>query len=385
MRDNRLLYFSPSVSGGLADYAHEQANALAQFGLHVELLSSKDFPTRRDDNFELKPLLPAKPPGKSKSRLMNRLANASRLLGNYHRLARIVENESYSHVLLGSYAEYLSPIWSRRLFRLSERGVVFGAIVHDPVRDYVVGPLSWHRRSVAAAYSFLREAFVHEPIVLDTVRPMPRLRTSVVPHGILPFPPATKTRAETHRHLGIPDSAHVWLSFGHIRDGKNLDLVIRALDRFPDAVLLVAGKEQSSGQKPVSFYRDLARECGVSHRCFWLNRFIAKEEVGNLFNASDLALLTYSKSFRSASGVLNTAIYFRKPCLASSGQGNLQTMVSKYGLGVFVEPDNVPALIEGIDRVRHSPPAPAWEKYETENSWQRNAEIVSERMFHLDP
>jgi hypothetical protein len=171
------------------------------------------------------------------------------------------------------------------------------------------------------------------------------------------------------------------LSFGHIRDGKNLDLVIRALAHFPDAFLLVAGKEQSCGQKPVAFYQNLARECGVFPRCIWLNRFICAEEVGNLFLASDLVLLTYSKDFHSASGVLNTAIYFRKPCLVSSGKSNLQTVVSKYGLGIWVEPDQVETLIEGIRHWQSSPPVPHWEAYKTDNSWQRNAEIIVSRMF----
>lgn len=375
----RLLYFSPSDSGGLADYAREQANALAQLGVEVDVLSSGDFSVEPGDLYRLRPELTARTP--RPSRLSNRLANVRRIVRHYAQLAGTVETENYRHVLFGCYAEYLAPWWSGRLRRLARSGVIFGAIVHDPVRDYVVGPRWWHRRSIASAYSFLREVFVHEPITLDTVRPAPKLRTTVIPHGIYAFPAATSTRPQFRRELGIPDAAQAWLSFGHVRDGKNLDLVIRALAYFPDAFLLVAGKEQSGGQKPVAFYRDLARQVGVAQRCLWLNRFIAPEEVGNLFAASDLVLLTYSKNFRSASGVLNAAIYFRKPCLASSGLSNLKTVVSQYDLGIWVEPDKVEALIEGIRQWRLSPPVPHWEAYETDNSWQRNAEIVVSRMF----
>ena len=213
------------------------------------------------------------------------------------------------------------------------------------------------------------------------MRPMPRLRTTVIPHGIYTFPPATVVRGQIRREMGIPEEAQVWLSFGHVRDGKNLDLVIRALAHFPDAFLMVAGKEQSGGQKPVAFYQNLAAQCGVASRCLWLNRFIAAEEVGNLFEASDLVLLTYSKDFRSASGVLNAAAYFHKPCVASSGQGNLQTMVSQYNLGIWVEPDQLETLIAGLHRWRLAPPVPQWEAYEADNSWQRNGEIVISRMF----
>jgi glycosyltransferase involved in cell wall biosynthesis len=256
--------------------------------------------------------------------------------------------------------------------------------MHDPVRNYIVGPRWWHRRCIASAYSFLREVFVHQPIVLDTVRPMPHLKTTVVPHGPYTFPAATVGREKYRGQLGLPVTAPVWLSFGHIRDGKNLDLVIRALVHFPEAFLVVAGQEQSSGQKRVAFYRALARQCGVDRRCLWLNRFIAPEEVGNLFTACDLVMVTYNQNFHSASGVLNIAVSFRKPCLASGGSSNLQAVVSQYGLGIWVEPDREDALVEGLRRWQAAPPVPRWDLYAAENSWRRNAEIVRDRIFASD-
>ena len=375
----RLLYFSTAATGGLADYAREQANALARCGIEVDLLTTASFPARADDGFRLWPELTEKASGGS--RWSGRLASIDHILGNHGRLARFVEGRAYRHVLMGAYAEYLAPLWCGPLLRLARRGVVWGAVVHDPMRDFQVGPRWWHRRSIASAYSFLREAFVHEPVTLDTVRPTPQLRTSVIPHGPYVFPPATKSRDEARREWGIPDAAQVWLSFGHVRNGKNLDLAIRALARFPEAFLVVAGKEQSGGQKPVAFYRELARQSGVADRCVWLNRFIAPEEVGNLFVASDLVLLTYSGQFRSASGVLNAAVAFRKPCVASGGQGNLRTMVARYDLGIWIEPDQLEAFVAGVQRWQSAPPVPRWEAYEAENSWERNAEIVRERMF----
>ena len=165
---------------------------------------------------------------------------------------------------------------------LAYRGVVFGAIVHDPVRDFVVGPISWHHWSVACGYSFLREAFVHEPIKLDTAWQMPQLRTTVIPHGVYDFPPATETRDVARARLGLPIEARVMLSFGHIRDGKNLDLVLRAMRNFPDLYVVVAGEMQSSSHKPAEYYQDLARELGVADRCRWQAGYVPRPEVGNL-------------------------------------------------------------------------------------------------------
>ena len=376
----RLLYYSPATSGGLTDYARVQANALAKLGIEVDLLSSAEFPVESSDLFRLRPELVAKKT--DGGRIARKVEGVRSILRNYRQLRSVIREHKYGHVLMGAYAEHFSPLWSGGLRQLKQEGVIFGSIIHDPVRDFVLGPKWWHQRSIADAYSFLREAFVHEHIALDTVRPMPDLHTTAIPHGPMVFPKATQSRDEVRKQIGIPASAQVWLSFGNVRDGKNLQLVIEALTHFSDAVLLVAGKEQSSGQRPVSFYKDLAQKLGVADRCFWINRFIAAEEVGNLFEASDLALLTYSKDFRSASGVLNVATYFRKPCVASSGQGNLRSVVSDYGMGVWVEPDRLPDLVYGLHKWRSAAPTPRWEDYERENSWQRNADTVASRMFN---
>lgn len=378
--EKRLLYFSPSTVGGLADYAHEQANALVEAGVSVVMLVTEQHPQRANRRYQTRPILIDAPWGQ-RSKLARRISWVKRLLGNYRTLGREISKENFKTVLMGSYAEYLAPLWAGQFRSLAGVNVKFGAMVHDPVREYVVGPNWWHRRSIAAAYSFLREAFVHEEIQLDTARPVPGLRTTVIPHGPFRFPDPAESREQARKKLTIPDDAFLLLSFGHIRDGKNLDLTIRALADFPQAYLVVAGKEQSSGMKPVTYYQELARTIGVSERCRWLHGHVPENEIGNLFIAADLVLLTYSKDFRSASGVLNTAVRYRQPCIASSGGGNLQSVIERYDLGHFIAPDSLDALKAGIAKALREKINPRWDAYEVENSWQRNAELVKARMF----
>ncbi len=377
----RLLLFSPSAVGGLADYAHQQANALSQQGVSVEMLVTKQRPPRANTQYQVSPILVDFPTGGWGP--ARKLSWVRCLLKNFRVLNKEIQKGNYQAVLLESYSEYLAPFWAGQFRAMMQSGVKFGAIVHDPVRDYVVGPRWWHRRSIAAAYSFLSEAFVHEGIQLDAVRPMPSLQTTVIPHGSFPFPDPTKSPAQWRKDNSISDNAFVLLSFGHIRDGKNLDLAIRTLVDFPSVWLVVAGKEQSSAQKPIAYYQELARTTGVSERCRWIHGHVPQNEIGNLFVGSDLVLLTYSKNFRSASGVLNTAVRYRKPCVASSGGGNLQSVVERYNLGWFVAPDDFNALKNGIEAAMRGQPDSRWDDYETENSWQRNAQLVKERMFGL--
>jgi len=147
--------------------------------------------------------------------------------------------------------------------------------------------------------------------------------------------------------------------------------------------LLVAGKGDSGSSRPAQYYQKLAEELGVASRCRWDIRRIPDEEVGDIFAASDVVLVTYSANFRSASGVLNAAVSGRKPVLASSGHSALKTAVQKYHLGVFVEPDDLEEIIIASKELAthhqlHSSPAPAWDRYESENSWEENARIILE-------
>jgi glycosyltransferase involved in cell wall biosynthesis len=378
---HELLYYCPASYGGIADYAHAQATALVAAGMNVTLLGPTDWPHRQATPYTLRAVLRSGQAGKDLPRWRRRFHTARRILQNQFQLAEVVGREGRRRVLCASYIEYLAPLWAGRLRQLARRGTVFGAVVHDPVRDTVVGPVWWHRRSVAAGYSYLRDAFMHHQIVLDTVQPMQGLRTTVIPIGPFVFPAPEKSREAMRRGWDIPATAPVLLSFGLVRDGKNLDLMVRALAALPEAHLVVAGTEAVSGNKPVRHYQQLAESLGVAGRCRWVIRFIPAGEVGNFFTASDVVMLTYSAGFRSASAVLNTGVHYQRPCLASSGESNLGSMVREYGLGVWVEPDDPSAVVAGLKQLLASPAQPRWEDYARDNSWERNAALVQARLL----
>ena len=145
--------------------------------------------------------------------------------------------------------------------------------------------------------------------------------------------------------------------------------------------LIVAGKEQSSCQRPAQYYQEMAQELGVDSRCRWIIEYVSESQVGDLFAATDLLMLTYSSDFRSASGVLNTAANFRVPCVASSGEGPLKNMVERYELGIWAQPDSQTELERAIQNAIDQPATPDWDLYIEGNSWNRNAEIVISQMF----
>lgn len=369
-----FLLFCPSSLGGIPDYAHHQAEALGSTGCRVTMLCPEDFPhlakSYRQDRCFLKATRRSGP----------RLARAAKLamtmLAGYQILEHKIRETGAKHVLMSTYSEYLGPLWAWRLRRLRKQGVIFGAVAHDPVRDFVVGPLWWHRRSISSGYSYLNHVFVHEPIDLDTGSPEQQVLTHVIPHGPYPFPEPVRPREETRLALEIPENAPLFLSFGHLRDGKNLNLILEAMTQIPEAWLLVAGTEAGNSHSKSQDYQNLATSLGVAERCRWEIGFASPETTADFFTAADFVLLTYSATFRSASGVLNLAVRYQKPVVASCGESNLASCVERYHLGVRVGADQREEIARGMRKLIIEVIEPNWNKYGMDNSWTTNAQLV---------
>ncbi len=372
----KLLYYADGEPGGLANYAVHQAAALYESGAEVTVLG---LPHLRQPMLDKCPdlnFIELYDSPRSKNKWIRGLQVIPRKRRQIVQLSRSIEEGEFNHVLLSAYAEYFSPFWAGILNRQHQRGVRFGVIVHDPVRDFQVGPKWWHRWSIEKAYSFIDVAFVHGIGELDAGKLGKCLQTTVIPHGPYHLVNAElNQRIIVRNELGIQHNSRVWLVFGHIRDSKNLDLAIRALTDFPDDYLLVVGRAQSTGQRPIEYYQKLAESLGVSARCRWINDFVPDSEVSKFFQASDVLLLLYSKSFHSASGVLNHGVQFELPVVASGGSGPLIDCVQRFDLGVCIQPDSLEAVVAGIHALS-SVGAPEWNQYKNLNSWKENANLV---------
>lgn len=388
----KILIFNQDAAGGIAEYARYQAVALSQAGCEVVLLVDGCEVPFCDRNYKNTPVSGDSGNNRAKSKYLRLLLLVKSLLANQCILFSKVAQHRPDAVLLASYMEYLSPIWvwlhllAARMF-----GVTFVAVLHDPVRNFVVGPTWWHKLSVTMAYWPLSAVFIHEQPPLEANIPS-FVSVYQVPHGL--FSPSKSKRSpnEVRNEWGVPEEAVVFLSFGFVRDSKNLDLLIRALPENPAAILVVMGRVQSeSVNRPASFYEQLARDLGVEKRFKMCVGFVPDAEVLDYLRAADVLALTYAASFRSQSGVLNTVAHIAKPVLASSGPGPLKESVEKFGLGEFVVPDNAEAVVEGMKKLicfikaqRESRSLPTgsprldWLAYRKCASWENNVRVVAQ-------
>ena len=380
-----LIYFVEAERGGIATYARYQARALAEAGVAVTFLCRPSYPERNIPGVRVLPELPLRREGKSRAaRLLAYIRDCRHCL---RKLSEQVNTTRDPAILLDCFREYLSPFWVGKLERIRTGGVPVAVLLHDPVRDFVVGPEWWHRYSIRKSYKGISHVFLHDDRELDCGGLNPdNLRCAVLPHGPYAYPPALAGREAKRRELGIPQDGKVLLSFGQVRDGKQLDLVLKVLSRLPENVLLlVAGRADARSQKPVGFYRELAARLGVENRCIWQDRYIGETEVADFFLAADYVLLTYSRKFVSASGVLNTAVAYDRPVLASAGDGPMQKAVREYQLGEWAEPEDLDSLRSGLERLLNGNRASRFSDYRQNHSWQRNAAVVKDHLLENLP
>lgn len=363
--------------GGIADYADAQATALAGRGIEVQLLCTPEFVKERCVAYRAIPCL-----DDWRRTSIGRMANVRRaadLIGNFRKLADRVSAEPCDAVLM-HFSEYLAPLWAPRLRQLHRRGTIFASVLHDPARDYQVGPKWWHQRSVRDAFSFLDLVLVHtkDPITVpgDAV-------VNWIPHGLYNYPDPTASRNVVRRALQVPDEAMLAVSYGYLRDNKNLDLAIEAVSRLSNIHLLVAGREQSHRNKPLLYYQQLAKQLGCEDRIHWLSRFISEEETADLLSASDILIVTYSRSFVSWSGVISLAARYRLPAIVSAGTNTLGKLVEQFRTGVSVQPDSIEAIQQGLANWVAPCESRDWDGYQAEMSWDRNAELIETYIAEL--
>jgi glycosyltransferase involved in cell wall biosynthesis len=367
-----ILLFAPTSRGGLAEYTFYQATALAKAGAKVTCLTSPSFLGGRPTSFERIACLPDSPSPQG-PRLLRKLKMAWQIIVGRLVLASQIVRRRPDMVLLDSYVEYLAPLWIWPHWFLARVGRIrYAANLHDPVRSYAIGPAWWHKLSVRLAFLPLDFVLVHEK--LPRPSPVPtRVRVVQVPHGLYEIKDFATDAAAIRREWGVHAGQKIFLAFGFVRDGKNLDLAVRALVNVPEAVLVIAGSVASENDKPASFYKKLAKDLGVTKCLRFFEGFVPDEKLGEYFVGTDFVLLTYSASFHSQSGVLNLAARARRPVLASASPCALIESVKKFSLGLTVEPDSADAVVRGMRSLIASSPSPRWDDYEAASSWETNA------------
>lgn len=181
------------------------------------------------------------------------------------------------------------------------------------------------------------------------------------------------------QELGFSSKDFVLLFFGYIRKYKGLDILIKAFPNIkknnPDAKLLIVGEFYDNPEE----YYNLIKSLNINNEVKLINQFVPNEEVGKYYNASDLVMLPYRSATQS--GILNVAYGFYKPVIVTN-VGGLSEFVSEEKTGLIIEPNNIEALSNSVNKFRelqkHVDFADEIKKRVSENSFSKLPELFND-------
>lgn len=173
----------------------------------------------------------------------------------------------------------------------------------------------------------------------DLIRACPRLtgRVRSVPHGPLGLRGANDAASRPSR----PTDFRL-LFFGRINEYKGLRYFVESVMTLRDKGYRVTGVVAGRGSD-LERHRQGMEEAG----CFEiLDRYIAPEEISNLFLDSFAVILPYTDGTQS--GVAAMALGFARPVVASA-VGSIPELVRNRENGLLVPPSDSAALTEAIE------------------------------------
>ena len=372
----RVLFYQFFPGGGIGRYTHELASAVNRdSGVDVEVVCSPDY-----EHLSVAPYR-AWPGLQSISHTMPLLRRLRFLTAQVVNPIRCLSRAKSSHVdvIHFSNINHLTyPFWRARIRGGRNQYV---ATVHDVRRASKILNRDWERRSLRQFYEDADGLFVHsEQQVSDlhSYAEVPDSKIHLVPHGIYSYPESNGSVEEIRTRMKLPANRSIGLYFGMVRDDKNLEGLLMGLARLTGArpFLVVAGRMAGRGGQGESHFRQRIVELGLDKDVLLINRFIATEDVGDLYRVADFSCLTYKKYFTSQSGVLNVAMHFKCPVLVTPAPTLAETL-DHFDIGVCCGDDTPQAIESGIQemqsRLEGGRPFD-FEGYRRAHSWDENAQ-----------
>jgi beta-1,4-mannosyltransferase len=162
-------------------------------------------------------------------------------------------------------------------------------------------------------------------------------RPAIVPHGsyIGVYPPG-RSRDEVRAELGVGPGDVVFLSLGHLRRYKGLDLLLDAFGStaatLPGARLVVAGMPLAGTESAA-----IAAAAAADERIVPLLGFVPDAEIAELFGAADAAV--FARSDGGTSGALILALSHGVPVVAAELPAYVELLAGTEAGWVFAPGD----------------------------------------------
>jgi UDP-glucose:(heptosyl)LPS alpha-1,3-glucosyltransferase len=155
--------------------------------------------------------------------------------------------------------------------------------------------------------------------------------------------------------LGLAAGDWVWMTVGVQPKTKGTDRVLRALAKFSDARLLIAGLKDTD--KAAQQSAALARSLGVASRVTWLGH---REDMAQVMSAADLLL--HPSRYDTTGTVILEALVNGLPVIATAICGYASHISAARAGAVVAEPFDQHAFAAAIAEARDFAVSAAWSK-----------------------
>jgi glycosyltransferase involved in cell wall biosynthesis len=153
---------------------------------------------------------------------------------------------------------------------------------------------------------------------------------------------------KARQHLGLPINKIVFLHFGALHWGKDIETVFAAFKGISNAILVFAGKIMFSVAQALNI-ENLINRYELQGKVIFIDSYIPEEDKKYYFAAADAIILSYRRKFLSTASLLFEAARFRVPVIASDN-GELGETVRKYNLGLVFKAQDPSSLKESLIR-----------------------------------
>jgi glycosyltransferase involved in cell wall biosynthesis len=386
----RLAVVESAAHGGLLHYAAQLADALADRGNDVELITARGNELLgHDGSARMRPVLAA--PTRRRSEPPGGLRSVARRGGIAMRLARAsarsfweLRRGRYDAALLVDDPDTLVSAGATLLFTLAPGRPALVAICHEP-----------RPRNRRAG----EELYVSSPLLLSLLRQTYSRMDLVLVHGERsraefnaawgPVPVAVIPHGDERLFAAEPPPAaneERVLFFGDWRRAKGIHELMAAFDvlsaRRPGARLTIAGSPSPDGDPERVRRWARARPSQVEV----IDRYVPVEAVRDVFAQARVVAAPYLTG--SQSGVVHLAMTMSRAVVASN-IGELGQAVVDRETGLLVPAGDVKALATALEEVVSEPDlasrlgAEGRRRVLTELSWERVAERVETALLGL--
>lgn len=325
----RILFIAPAPRAGTVQYTHNLANALADRGHRVTLVTGL--------GFEL-----AEYPRKYTAmevfdRYRPRPLRLCRLLWHC-----VTVRPQIIHLQGAQHPALYILLWA--MLRL----IGSASFVYTP-QDVLPNSLRpYHIRAFRFLYARMRHVFLNakqnEPLVVENFA-VPRERITVLPIADLT---AFVREHVTAERPDIPVGSRVVLCFGLIEPRKGIHTLLSAASEFlrqvPEALLVIVGKPLMD----IAPLQQQLTELGLQARVRLVPQYVSFAQMAGYFTAARVLVLPYENGWNS--GVLASAFGFGKPVIATR-VGGFDEVVTDESTGLLVPPKDPAVLAQAIVRL----------------------------------